>query len=545
MQLPDSNLDAIGDPATRQIIAQLLHVIETQAAEIAALRTENQQLRDEIARLTGRPGKPTIPPPVAHATTDHSSEAERRVRHPRGTRRTIRTLPVTRTVPRAVPSADLPPGAVRHGTRSRWVQALTVTVDVIRFVCDVWRDPATGRTITASLPPGYDGGFCPQIRAWTLALGHGATVSQPALRTFLTDVGIRIGVGTIARWLTDSTGQWQHAARAIHLAGLASGTWQATDQTGTRVAGQNHTCHVVGNRHFRSYHTRAGGTRQDVLAVLWGQEPVFRRDARAQRWLAETTCPQHVQTRLAAALPWATDLTADDLATYLTAADLVLTRDQHRQVQDALGIAAYHAQTAVPVVQTLLTDDAPGYHAITRAHALCLVHAGRHLAKLQPVVPHHQQALTTVRATFWALYRDLRAYQTAPTVAAATALRARFTDFVTQRTGYRALDDRLDRFATNADLRLTVLDQPDVPLHTNDMELAARRRVRKRDVSFGPQSAAGATAWDTFQTISATATKRGVRLLPYLYARMTAPDTTPSLADMITARSGGLAPIRA
>ena len=44
------------------------------------------------------------------------------------------------------------------------------------------------------------------------------------------------------------------------------------------------------------------------------------------------------------------------------------------------------------------------------------------------------------------------------------------------------------------------------------MELAARRRVRKRDVRFGPQSRAGARAWDRFQTIAATAAKLGVGL---------------------------------
>jgi len=36
------------------------------------------------------------------------------------------------------------------------------------------------------------------------------------------------------------------------------------------------------------------------------------------------------------------------------------------------------------------------------------------------------------------------------------------------------------------------------------LELAVRRRVRKRDVSFGPRSPAGVRAWDTFQSIAAT-----------------------------------------
>jgi len=99
-------------------------------------------------------------------------------------------------------------------------------------------------------------------------LGHGANLSQPALLAFLEDVGIAIGAGTIARWLSDHTGQWHDEAVDIYAAGLASGPWQGTDQTATRVDGHNESCHVVGNVWSTSYHTRPGGTRQDVLAVL-------------------------------------------------------------------------------------------------------------------------------------------------------------------------------------------------------------------------------------------------------------------------------------
>jgi hypothetical protein len=46
MQIPDINLDTIADLATRQVVIQLLHLIEAIAAE-------NTQLRDENARLKG------------------------------------------------------------------------------------------------------------------------------------------------------------------------------------------------------------------------------------------------------------------------------------------------------------------------------------------------------------------------------------------------------------------------------------------------------------------------------------------------------------
>jgi len=68
------------------------------------------------------------------------------------------------------------------------------------------------------------------------------------------------------------------------------------------------------------------------------------------------------------------------------------------------------------------------------------------------------------------------------------------------------------------------------------MELAARRRVRKRDVSFGPQSRDGARAWDTFQTLAATAAKLGVGFVHSLRDRMVAPATTPPLAERVAQR---------
>ena len=79
MQIPDINPETITDLATRQIVIQLLNLIEALAAENAALRVENQQLRDENARLKGGSGKPDRKPSVKPSPHDHSSGAERQV----------------------------------------------------------------------------------------------------------------------------------------------------------------------------------------------------------------------------------------------------------------------------------------------------------------------------------------------------------------------------------------------------------------------------------------------------------------------------------
>ena len=293
----------------------------------------------------------------------------------------------------------------------------------------------------------------------------------------------------------------------------------------------------MGNALFSSYHTRKGGSRLDVLAVLWGREPLFRLNADAEAWLAETSVSAKLVSRLASALPYDCELERVELEAKLLATQIRLNVQQQQQVYDALAVAAYHAQTEVPIVRQLLSDDAAVFHGISDRHALCWVHDGRHYAKLSPVVAEHQRALVQFQREYWALYRQLAAYREQPSTQERARLSALFDQVMARRTGYDDLDARIAKTAYNRDLLLAVLDTPSLPLHNNDMELAARRRVRKRDVSFGPQSQAGARAWDTFQTIAATAAKLGVRLFEYLRERLTHPDTTPSLAERIIERS--------
>jgi hypothetical protein len=232
-------------------------------------------------------------------------------------------------------------------------------------VRDVWRVPSTNQTITAPLPDRCQGEFGPHIQALTLTLGQGAHVSHPSLLAFFQDAGIAIGKGTLARWLRDHRSTWRTDAQAIHYAGLASTDWQAADQTSTRMDGQNEICHVLGNPFFTVYQTRPGSTRQDVLAVLWGQEPLFRPNADALAWLDATRMSRTLVLQLCTALPWDTDLSATALTAHLTAADVVLTVHQHQQVWDALAVAAYHAQTTliervderIPLGSTLALDS--------------------------------------------------------------------------------------------------------------------------------------------------------------------------------------------
>src|SRR5207344_3618370 len=100
-------------------------------------------------------------------------------------------------------------------------------------------------------------------------------------------------------------------------------------------------------------------------------------------------------------------------------------------------------------------------------------------------------------------------------------------------TGYEALDERITKTHATKSCLLMVLAHPEIPLHNNPAELGARARVRKRDVSFGPRTREGATAWDTFMTLAETATKLGGSFYHSMHDRVSGAYQMPSLADLI------------
>lgn len=64
--------------------------------------------------------------------------------------------------------------------------------------------------------------------------------------------------------------------------GLASSPYQQTDDSLTRVNGQNQHCHVVCNPVYTAYHTRPSKERLSVLDVLRnGRQRIFRVNAEA------------------------------------------------------------------------------------------------------------------------------------------------------------------------------------------------------------------------------------------------------------------------
>ena len=184
-----------------------------------------------------------------------------------------------------------------------------------------------------------------------------------------------------------------------------------------------------------------------------------------------------------------------------------------------------------------MCDDAPQFKLLTNDLALCWVHEGRHYKKLSPFVACHQQILDTFLSEFWDYYRELLLYRESPSNQIELELRAKFWKLFATETGYKQLDDRKSLTAAKANELLLVLKHPELPLHNNPAELAARTMVQRRNISYATQTSQGTKAWDTFMSLVATTRKLGISFFEYVKARISHIEEIPSLATIIRERS--------
>jgi hypothetical protein len=317
-------------------------------------------------------------------------------------------------------------------------------------------------------------------------------------------------------------------------AGLASSPWQHLDSTGTRVNGINQHCHVLCNQLYTAYCTLPSKDRMTMLRVLQGgADPLFRCNDLAIELMDKLGVTAKWIRLLPTLLLHEQDLTENELDEVLEVHLPKLGVTLRKRVKEALAIAAYRTQNLYPVVDLLLCDDAHQFNWLTLELALCWIHEFRHYKQLIPRFEHHRQALEKWGKTFWRFYRKLLSYRQHPDLATAAALRAEFDQLFTDKSGYDQLDECKARTWKKRDQLLMVLIHPEILLHNNPAELGARQRVRKRDVSLQARTPDGIAAWDTFQTLVATAKKLGVNLFHYFQDRISQAQTLPPLATLI------------
>jgi len=535
-------LATVGDlPAEVEAsIRQLLNVVE-------ALSSDKQSLVDEVRRLKQqleqkKKSKTTAEPHEkddSKSHPDHSSEKRRRKRQqPKrqaaGDRRTFKDLTIHETIECPVDPEQLPPDAVRVEDEEIIVQDIEIKPRNIRFERHVYYSAGEKQYFRGALPSGYDhGDFGADLRALILSLKYCGNMSEPKIREFLENFEVHISAGSVSNILTKTAGSFAQEFDDIVAAGLSSTPYQQTDDTSARVDGQFWHTHILCNPFYAAYFTRPHKDRLTVLEVLLNTRDLRFQFGEETRGLLRTEFDIPKKWQPAIEEIGHVEFDKGSLATLLQEWFGNGNRQVRTAIEQAAAIVYYRHQTSVPVIETIVCDDAGQFKLLTERLALCWIHAGRHYERLSPVVPRHVKLLDAFSDRYWDYYRSLQDYRAGPSDKRKALLRLEFDELFSTRTGYDALDQRIAKTAAKKDELLTVLSVPDVPLHNNASELQARVSARRRDVSLHSRSVRGARSMDIFTTLVQTSKKLGVSAYAYLRDRISRRFELPSLASAI------------
>ena len=322
----------------------------------------------------------------------------------------------------------------------------------------------------------------------------------------------------------------------IFLEGLKATPYQQIDDTGARVNGVNNYTEILCNPYYTAYFTVPKKNRETILDVLLcGKEKTYCFNAEAFDLMKTFNVSKSWLEKLSSLKNKI--FSDEEMHRKLDCIFLRGGKTTKKKVLEACAIAAYHQRTDIPVVTALLSDDARQFQKIAYHHALCWIHDGRNYKKLRPIVPYYKEKLEAFLDMYWDFYGELCEFRINPESEVAEQLSIKFDQLFSTKTRYEQLDERIAKTKENKEHLLKVLVLPEIPLHNNAAELAARAKVRKRDVSLQTITEEGTKANDTFMTIVQTSKKLGVSAYQYICDRVGGTFEMPSLAQLIREKS--------
>jgi hypothetical protein len=540
----------------RSIVKKLLNIIERLAGENDILKSNLQNLSDEINRLKGEQGKPDI---KANKKKDGniSSEAERKIaeanankdngesgensegKKKRQREAKLPKIKIDREQICPLDKSGLPDDLVFKHYDDVVVQDLIIITNNVNYRREVCYSPSQHKTYRGELPTDVrgKGEYGPGIRTLIPILKTEGNMSEKRILGFFRNFGIEVSPTYISQQWTGGYELFHQEKSDLYRSGITASDYVQIDDTSARVNGINQYCQIVCSPLFTAYFTTPKKDRLTVLSVLTDFMPTrYLYNEPAKLLLDTFKLADKARVAIDAQLPSDVVMDESEFNVHLTQLDSLGVR-QRVHLTEACAIAFYQQQSDFPIIERLIADDAPQFKLLTLFLCLCWIHDGRHYKKLKPFVPRHQQALADFLSLYWAYYTELLKYKIEPTPDKKEWLLKRFDELFSTVTGYDELDDRITKTLAKKAGLLPVLGLPQLPLHNNAAELGARVQARARDVSFQTRNEKGTKIKDTFMTINQTAKKLGVSLYDYVYDRVTGKFELPSLAELITQKA--------
>ena len=244
-------------------------IIDIQDHIIKKLKEENQQLRDEVARLKGEKGKPKILPNVPDIPCDNSNHQVGKSKTWKKKAKSTR-VKIDRVQKFCVDRSILPDDAISKGFRSVVIQDIIFKTSNVECLLERFYSPSLKKTFEAKLPKDLQGtsfGSC--LKAFAIILHNLGRVTENKIQKILESIGIIISEGTISNiMIEEKRDEFTAEKNAIFKNGMENADYFQIDDTGARHAGKNHYLDVVCNDQFGSFFILDGKSRDDLRPIF-------------------------------------------------------------------------------------------------------------------------------------------------------------------------------------------------------------------------------------------------------------------------------------
>lgn len=356
-------------------------------------------------------------------------------------------------------------------------------------------------------------------------------VTEPILLVQLRELGIDISTGQLNNLLTKDHDQFHAEKEELLMRGLELYPYIQSDDTGSRHVGKNGYCTVICNDFFTYFKSGERKSRINFLKLLRTPGHTdYHINEYALSYFQQQKLPLISQGLLKSSAP----CQFPDEQTWNDHLEMGVKAKHAVRVATEGALLGSIMENVANKDLAILSDDAGQFNILF--HALCWVHAERHIQKVHCFIPQQEEMLEANLDGFWQLYQDLKAYKENPTIDKNRELNIRFDEVFRPDTDFWALNQTLEKIAKNKDELLLVLERPEIPLHNNTSERDIREYVKRRKISGSTRSNSGKECRDTFLSLKKTCLKLGYRFWEYLDDRIKNENKIPNLSDIMTVK---------
>lgn len=423
--------------------------------------------------------------------------------------------------------ADIPENSIFKGYKSYDVQELITTTRTTRYMLAQWQTP-DGRYITAKVPDSLKGyHYGPDLRKHIIYQHHFNRVPQSKIHKELIEKGIDISKGEIDRILISEANNLASEKESILDVGLHVSDYIQSDDTGARDQGKNAYCTIITNDLFAYFHTSFSKSRLNFLEILNSQNKAYLINDVALKYMLKQKLSFSTINLMTAYKETKISLSSE-FEKLLK--EYSLKENEIKTITEAALIGNL-INNGFSEDIVILSDNAGQFNLFE--HALCWIHAERHIRRIVPVGDKERLEVAKIRKFVWQLYKLLKIYKKKSTEQLKEKILIKFEKIFTYKVICKPLSNVLSNIYKNKSELLKVLEKPFVPLHNNVSEQNIRDFVIKRKISGGSRSNAGRKARDILNSIMQTCFKHEISFWKYLDDRIKKLNTIPLLVDLI------------